>query len=184
MGVLGSLENKVGQGLKKTGGALNITRKKRLGEKKAATTSEMIFLVLGILLGLAYGLLVKEEGRGPYTNIIFGVTAGAVGGIVFGYLVDMISVLIEGFFSTLMLVIKKTAPPLFFISLLATATFLVVWAYTKEFGPIGSVTFEQMDEWMVKIVDVLKTVFEHTFVKLFNIISDLLGKLWDFLLNH
>ena len=176
MGVLGNLENTVGQGLKKTGSLLNVTRKKRLDEKKSTTQSEKIFLILGILLGLAYGLLVKEEGQDVYTNIIFGVSVGAIGGIVFGYVVDMVSVLIEAFFGTLI----KVAPPLLIITIILTSIFLVIWAYTKEFGPIGSITFEQMDAWMVKITDIIKTVFDHTIVKLF----DAINRLWEFLLNN
>ena len=176
MGVLGNLENTVGQGLKKTGGLLNVTRKKRLDEKKSTTQSEKIFLILGILLGLTYGLLVKEEGQDVYTNVIFGVTIGTVGGIVFGYVVDMVSVLIEAFFGTLI----KIAPPLLITTIIVAVIFLIIWAYTKEFGPIGSITFEQMNTWMVKITDAIKIVFDYTIVKLFNAIS----ALWDFLLNN
>ena len=156
----------------------------RSGEKKITTPSEIIFLLLGALLGLAYGFLVEEEEKDLATNIILAVPAGAIGGLLFGYLVDMISVLIEAIFNTSTAIIKKTVPPILIITFLATAIFLVIWAYTKQFGPIGSITFEQMDIWLEKILDVIKTFYNGSLAKLFNAIGDLFNKLWEFLLNN
>ena len=184
MGVLGNLGSTVDQGLKKTGGVLNVTRKKRLGEKKSTTQSEIIFMALGALLGLAYALLVEEEEKNLATSIILGVPTGAVAGLLFGYLVDMVSVTIEVVFTTLTSIIKKTAPPLVIIAVGLAVLFAILWAYTKEFGPIGPLTFEQINPWMVKTLDVIKIIFDNTFIKLFDVLSDLLSSLWDFLLNH
>ncbi|MCG8381859.1 MAG: hypothetical protein MJA28_06525 [Gammaproteobacteria bacterium] len=179
MGVLSKFE----EGVKKTGGALNVTRKRRLKEDKAMTGSEWLFLFVGILLGALYGFMVEKNETEPFVSIILWTAAGAAGGYLFGYLVDMASVIMEAIFGALLTIVKKTAPPLFWITLVVLILLLVVWAYTKQVGPIGSITAETMDQLWAKIGEYTVIIYENTILKLFNFISELLSELWNFYLN-